>query len=220
MALVLVVEDDEAITEPLTAGLSRAGYDVAQVSTGSGALAAGDADVVLLDLMLPDLDGFEVCRRLRERSGVPIVVISARGEEADRVVGLELGADDYLVKPFSLRELLARIRAVTRRSTATPERDRPLRVGPLVVDRRARRVQLSGVEVTLTPKEFDLLALLAEDPGTVVSRQEILNRVWDSHWFGTTKTIDVHVASLRKKLRHPGWIETARSVGFRLVPPG
>jgi two-component system, OmpR family, response regulator RegX3 len=212
---VLVVEDDDAIAEPLASGLDREGFTVERVATGTAALSAGTADVVLLDLALPDLDGYEVCRRLRSRSEVPIIIITARSEEVDRVVGLELGADDYLVKPFGFRELVARIRAVTRR--AVPRDDgRPLTVGPLQIDRRTRRVSVDGQAVALTPKEFDLLGFLAADPGAVLSREQILSEVWDAHWYGPTKTLDVHVASLRRKLGDPRWIETVRGVGFRL----
>ncbi len=212
---VLVVEDDDAIAAPLAAGLEREGFTASRVATGAAALDAADADVILLDLGLPDMDGFEVCRRLRAQSEVPILVISARGEEIDRVVGLELGADDYLVKPFGFRELVARIRAVTRRSGAVPEA-RPQRIGSMELDRRRRRVYLDGSEISLTPKEFDLLACLAEEPGTVYTRERLLDEVWDPHWYGPTRTLDVHVASLRKKLGDPAWIETVRGVGFRL----
>ncbi len=182
----------------------------------------GTEDVVLLDLGLPDVDGFDLCRDLRSRSDVPIIVVTARGDEVDRVVGLELGADDYLVKPFGLRELVARIRAVTRRAGpradggATGTDTIAADTGALVVDRRTRRVTLDGEEVALTPKEFDLLSLLAGDPGAVFSRQEIIDSVWDPHWFGPTKTLDVHVGSLRRKLGDPLWIETVRGVGYRL----
>jgi two-component system response regulator RegX3 len=213
---VLVVEDDDAIAVPLAAGLEREGFSVTCASTGAAALEAERIDVVLLDLGLPDIDGFEVCRRLRSRSDVPILVISARGEEVDRVVGLELGADDYLVKPFGFRELVARIRAVTRRTRASPDTARPQQIGELEIDRRTRRVQVAGVEVFLTPKEFDLLAYLAERPGTVVTRQELLEEVWAPHWYGPSRTLDVHVAAVRKKLGDPRWVETVRGVGFRL----
>jgi len=212
---VLVVEDDSAIAEPLAEGLRREGFTVECAATGEEALAAPESDVVLLDLRLPDIDGLDVCRRLRERSGVPIIVVTARGEEADRVVGLELGADDYVVKPFGLRELIARIRAVTRRlEQRAPEG--PLRIGELELDLRARRVLVGSREVALTPKEFDLLAVLGRDPGAAISRRRLLEEVWETSWYGSTKTIDVHVAALRRKLGDPGWIETVRGVGFRL----
>jgi len=233
---VLIVEDDDAIATPLAKGLEREGLAVDRVETGTDALdrsAAAPFDVVLLDLGLPDRDGFDVCRELRARSDVPIIVVTARSEEVDRVVGLELGADDYIVKPFGLRELVARIRAVVRRHTPAATDDSAhasgnghapgsdhhssvVEVGALTVDRRTRRVTVGGDVVALTPKEFDLLAFLADDAGAVRPRQELLENVWDPHWYGPTKTLDVHVASLRKKLGDPGWIETVRGVGFRL----
>jgi DNA-binding response OmpR family regulator len=211
---LLVVEDDEAIAVPLVRGLERSGFEVTRVAAGRDALDVDGVDLVLLDLGLPDLDGYEVCRRLRAASSVPIIVVTARGDEGDRVLGLELGADDYVVKPFGLRELVARVRAVSRRSVAEPAG--PQRVGALVVDRRTRRVAVDGREVALAPKEFELLALLADDPGAVVSRDRIMDEVWDPHWYGPTKTLDVHVASLRRKLGDARWIETVRGVGFRL----
>jgi DNA-binding response OmpR family regulator len=216
---VLVVEDDDAIAAPLGRGLEREGHDVLLAPTGAAALAAEGYDVVLLDLGLPDLDGFEVCRRLRASSSVPIIVVTARGDEVDRVVGLELGADDYMVKPFGFRELLARIRAVTRRAKPPDDELAARTLGDLTVDPRTHSVTVGATVVTLTPKEFDLLLLLAEEPGTVYTRTHILETVWDPHWYGPSKTLDVHVASLRKKLGDPAWIETVRGVGFRLVDP-
>jgi two-component system response regulator RegX3 len=213
---VLVVEDEEAIAEPLAEGLRREGYDVTIAPTGSEALAAEAADLVLLDLRLPDMDGLDVCRRLRERSDVPIIVVTARGEEADRVVGLELGADDYVVKPFGLRELIARIRAVTRRSERSRATDGALRIGGLAIDERRRGATINGDALDLTAKEFDLLLALARDPGAVVSRSQLLQDVWNTAWHGSTKTIDVHVAALRRKLGDRDLIETVRGVGFRL----
>jgi DNA-binding response OmpR family regulator len=216
---VLLVEDDDSIAEPLASGLARHSFQVSRARTGAEALAAPPHDVVLLDLGLPDMDGLDVCRRLRAGSAVPIIiVVTARSEEVDRVVGLELGADDYVVKPFGFRELVARIRAVARRAQPAGPGEEPQRLGRLELDRRQRRVRVDGTEVPLTAKEFDLLALLAEDPGTVFGREQILEQVWDPHWYGPTKTLDVHVASVRKKLGDPGWIETVRGVGFRLVP--
>ncbi|WP_181449543.1 response regulator transcription factor [Streptomyces cyaneus] len=245
---VLLIEDDETIAEPLAEGLGHFGLEVDHVTTGAEGLRRPYGDVVLLDLGLPDMDGIDVCRGIRQVSDVPVIILSARGEEADRVLGLELGADDYLAKPFSVRELVARIRAVTRRTqrtevagaeapvTAAYEPTPPLSYeappppayedtapqpsyapGPLVVDRRTRQVWVGEVPVTLTPKEFELLALLTEDPGAVYSRQQILDRVWDPHYEGPTKTLDVHVASLRRKLGDPAWIQTLRGVGFRLA---
>ena len=217
MPVLLLVEDDDAIAVPLAEGLGREGFEVVSVHDGAEALSAVDYDAVLLDLGLPDMDGTEVCRSLRERSGVPIIVISARGEEADRVAGLEIGADDYLVKPFGFRELVARIRSVMRRRQGQVGPEGPQRIGVLEIDRRSRRVRCRGGEVALTAREFDLLVFLADDAGAVVSRQDILDHVWDPLWYGTTKTIDVHVASLRRKLGDPALIETVRGVGFRLA---
>jgi DNA-binding response OmpR family regulator len=210
---VLVVEDDASIAAQLVRGLSRGGYQVEHVMTGQDALARGKADVVLLDLELPDVDGVQVCRKLRERTDAAIIVVTAHGEEPDRVMALDAGADDYLVKPFGLAELQARIRAVLRR--VRPGGDL-VRHGPLVVDIRTHRVTVSGAEVMLTPKEFDILECLSADPGRVVTRQEILETAWDSHWYGPTKVLDVHVASLRRKLGIPGLIETVYGRGFRL----
>ena len=213
---VLLVEDEDAIADPLAEGLRREGFTVTRAATGAEALAASDSDIVLLDLRLPDIDGLDVCRQIRERSDVPIIVVTARGEETDRVVGLEIGADDYVVKPFGIRELIARIRAVTRRGRgAAPEKD-IVQVGELELDSRARRVRLGSHELELTPKEFDLLTALARDPGAVLSRRRLLEEVWETSWYGSTKTIDVHVAALRRKLGDPDWIETVRGVGFRL----
>lgn len=266
---VLLIEDDATIAEPLAEGLGHFGLTVDHVSTGAEGLRRPYGDVVLLDLGLPDMDGIDVCRGIRQVSDVPVIILSARGEEADRVLGLELGADDYLAKPFSVRELVARVRAVTRRTQRTeavvaepvgtapppsfetvtaqplsyeattppsaydappssppspsPQYDETAphppytAPGPLVVDRRTRQVWVGEIPVTLTPKEFELLALLTEDPGAVYSRQRILDRVWDPHYEGPTKTLDVHIASLRRKLGHPGWIQTLRGVGFRLA---
>jgi DNA-binding response OmpR family regulator len=213
-ASVLVVEDDRGIATQLVRGLSRNGYAVEHVTTGGDALSRADPDVVLLDLGLPDGDGVDICRRLRQRSGVAIIVVTARGEEPERVLALDAGADDYMVKPFGLAELLARIRAVLRR---VHPGDGVLRHGPLAVDVRARKVTVAGREVALTPKEFDILECLAADPGRVVSRQEILDSAWDAHWYGTTKVLDVHVAALRRKLGVP--IEAAYGRGFRLGGP-
>jgi DNA-binding response OmpR family regulator len=210
---VLVVEDDDGIATQLVRGLSRAGYRVDHVMTGRAALAWGEPDVMLLDLELPDGDGVQVCRRMRERSDAAIIVVTAHGEEPDRVLALDAGADDYLVKPFGLAELQARIRAVLRRVRPGSE---VTRHGPLTVDMRTRRVTISGREVALTPKEFDILECLAADPGRVVSRQEILEAAWDAHWYGPTKVLDVHVAALRKKLGLPSLIETVYGRGFRL----
>jgi DNA-binding response OmpR family regulator len=214
---ILVVEDEDAIARPLAEGLRREGFEVDRVATGRDALAAEAPDLVLLDLRLPDLDGTDVCRELRSRSDVPIIVVTARGQEIDRVLGLELGADDYVVKPFGFRELLARIRAVMRRARPTVE-GRVYRAGRLVVDADARRAFVDDVELRLTTKEFDLLTLLAADSGTVIPRDRILREVWSTDWYGSSKTVDVHVSSLRQKLGDRRWIETVRGVGLRLAP--
>jgi two-component system, OmpR family, response regulator RegX3 len=215
---VLLVEDDDAVAESLTRGLGRYGFDVEWVRTGAEALRADLGDVVLLDLGLPDIDGLDVCRQLRARSAVPIIVISARADETDRVVGLEIGADDYVSKPFGVREVIARIRAVLRRvQPGSVPGDEPAPAGRLVIDRRSRRVHADGVEVALTPKEYDLLAFLAEAPGAAFTREQIMEAVWDANWFGPTKTLDVHVGALRRKLGDVVAVETVRGVGFRLV---
>jgi DNA-binding response OmpR family regulator len=342
---LLIVEDDLAIAEPLLAGLRHHGFDGVHVSCGADAVRSitDDAfDVVLLDLGLPDMDGLDVCREIRKLSSVPVIMVTARDEEIDRIVGLELGADDYVSKPFGIRELIARIRAVRRRfdsaaelsnssanadSNTGPNTDSPsarsstdvsgkamqsldrprgttstnvpgadpahplispmpgispgrvgplatgagpakgsgsdspastastsslhsnsrhpdsrqtgseqatsvqadkptksvanstLTIGKLVVDHRTHRVHLDGVEIALTPKEFGLLVVLGADPGAVVPRMSIIEQVWDEHWYGPTKTLDVHVAQLRQKLGNPGWIETVRGVGYRLADP-
>ncbi|WP_030410995.1 response regulator transcription factor [Streptomyces sp. NRRL S-1448] len=230
---LLLIEDDERVAGPLMEGLQRFGFTVEHARTGADGLAAREPQMVLLDLGLPDMDGIDVCRTLRLRSQVPIIMISARSDEVDRVLGLELGADDYLSKPFGVRELVARIRAVRRRAgpaaaepaSAVPASgdDRPdpvaQQIGPLTIDRRSRQVHLHQIPVGLAPKEFDLLAYLADDPGAVRTRQQILDAVWEPNYFGPTKTLDVHVAALRRKLDNPAWIDNIRGVGFRLMPP-
>jgi DNA-binding response OmpR family regulator len=211
---VLVVEDDPGVAAQLVRALTRGGYAVDQVSTGAAALNRGHPDVVLLDLGLPDTDGVQVCRQLRQRSQAAIIVVTAYGEESDRVSALDAGADDYLVKPFGLNELLARIRAVLRR--IRPDGD-VIRHGPLTVDLRTRKVLVNEAEVALTPKEFDILECLAADPGRVQSRADILESAWDANWYGPTKVLDVHMTSLRRKLGVPGLIETVYGHGFRLA---
>ena len=215
---VLVVEDDPGIATQLVRGLERAGYTADSVAMGTEALRRAPSDVVLLDLGLPDIDGVDVCRQLRQASDTAIIVVTARGEESDRVLALDEGADDYLVKPFGLAELLARIRAVLRRGQrgATGEL---LRYGPLTVDLRTRKVTVDGTDVSLTPKEFAILECLAADAGRLVSRQEIVERAWDEHWYGPTKVLDVHMAALRRKLGVPSLIETVYGHGFRLADP-
>jgi len=210
----LVVEDDPAVAVPLLEGLRRNGIEAEHARTASEVLpAAHHVDVVLLDLGLPDGEGLDVLRALRQCSDVPVIIVTARGDETDRVVGLELGADDYVVKPFSVRELSARIRAIARRRRIQT----PLETGRLHVDRVRRVALVDGVPIELTAKEFDLLAVLAEEPGRVVPRHELLARVWDPIWHGTGKSLDVHVSVIRRKLGDPGLIETVRGVGYRLV---
>jgi two-component system response regulator RegX3 len=213
---LLLVEDDPRISSPLREGLAREGFDVDLAESGAAALAAAPVDLVLLDLGLPDLEGRAVCRELRARSAVPIIVVTARSDEIDRVDLLEIGADDYVVKPFGFRELVARIRAVLRRSLGGPPTESVIIVGGLSIDRRTRTVTYDGAAIALTPKEYDLLVYLANDAGAVKSREQLMHDVWDEHWWGSTKTLDVHVASLRRKL-HPDLIETVRSVGYRLA---
>jgi DNA-binding response OmpR family regulator len=215
---VLVVEDDPGIATQLVRGLDRAGYTAESVALGAEALRRPTPDVVLLDLGLPDIDGVDVCRRLRQQSQAAIIVVTARGEESDRVLALDEGADDYLVKPFGLAELLARIRAVLRRGQRAGNSE-VLRHGALTVDLRTRKVTVSGTEVALTPKEFAILECLATDPGRLVSRQEIVERAWDEHWYGPTKVLDVHLAALRRKLGDHSLIETVYGHGFRLADP-
>ncbi len=217
---VLLVEDDPSIASVVVRGLGDAGFVVEYVATGADALAVESFDFVLLDLGLPDMDGFDVCRAIRSKSQVPIIILTARTDEFDRVIGLELGADDYVVKPFGMRELVARIRAVLRRGgQGSGAAGTTITVGQLVIDDKTRRALLNDEEIALTPKEFDLLAYLAAEPGVVHRRHDILERVWDTEWYGPTKTLDAHVAALRKKLGSQEWIEAVRGVGFRLQVP-
>jgi DNA-binding response OmpR family regulator len=209
------VEDDDAIAEGLVRVFEGQELVVERVSAGRPALerVMHDTALVLLDLGLPDIDGIEVCRRLRRaHPSLAIVILTARGQELDVVAGLDAGADDYIVKPFRLSELLARVRAHLRRAGDS----RALEVGDVRIDPAARRAWRGDTELELTPKEFDLLAALARDPGAAVSRRRLLEDVWQTTWYGSTKTIDVHVAALRRKLGDPGLIETVRGVGFRL----
>jgi DNA-binding response OmpR family regulator len=219
---ILVVEDDHGIADSVVEAIEALGWTAIHADTGGAALqtlAQEKIDCVVLDLGLPDMDGGEVVRSTRESSMVPIIVASARPDESDRILALELGADDYLVKPFGIRELIARIRAIQRRqgnTDPTPSDNADLTVGPLTIGLKSRRVTVNGDEISLTPKEFDVLAYLAQEPGTVYRREAILSDVWDINWYGSTKTLDAHVASLRKKLGFPDWIESVRGVGFRL----
>jgi two-component system, OmpR family, response regulator RegX3 len=222
---ILMVEDEAAITEPLAEALAREGWDSAVAATAADGLELAEQlrpELVLLDVMLPDGSGYDVCRELRTRSQVPIIMLSARGEETDRIVGLEVGADDYVVKPFSARELMARVRAVLRRAhRAAPAEEDPLTVGSLRLDPARHEVSLAGEALDLTRKEFEVLQLLMRNAGAVVSREQLIDEVWDVNWFGPTKTLDVHVSGLRKKLGDdpgsPRYLHTVRGVGFRFA---
>ena len=223
---ILVVEDEESITTPLVEALAREGFEAEVARTASESLALAERlapDLVLLDLMLPDGSGFDVCRELRLRSAVPIIMLTARGDEADRIVGLELGADDYVVKPFSAREVVARIRAVLRRAAAkgTPAAEGELAVGDVRIDPARRTATKGDGPLELSRKEFDLLFLLMSNAGSVVTRERLIDEVWDVNWFGSTKTLDVHVSGLRKKLgddpTRPRYLHTVRGVGFRFA---
>lgn len=229
---LLLVEDDEHVAAALSAILARHGFEVVHARSGDEALqhllpdqAAPQFGVVLLDLGLPDQDGFEVCGRIRKIGSIPVIMVTARSDVRSRVHGLNLGADDYVVKPYDTGELLARIHAVSRRTAAeepAAEEPRPaalLRLGQVTVEFPTRQVCVDGVPVALTRKEFDLLALLAQRPGVVFRREQIISEVWRTSWEGTGRTLEVHVASLRSKLRQPALIETVRGVGYRLVVP-
>ncbi|WP_049563775.1 response regulator transcription factor [Streptomyces sp. SBT349] len=225
---LLLVEDDEHVAAALVAVLGKHGFDVVRARGGEealGLLRDKSFGVVLLDLGLPDLDGFEVCGRIRRLTSVPIIMVTARADVRSRIHGLNLGADDYVVKPYDTGELLARIHAVSRRTgpeeAAEPgEREDVLALGPVTVELATRQVTVDGQPVTLTRKEFDLLALLAQRPGVVFRREQIISDVWQTSWEGTGRTLEVHVASLRSKLRRPELVETVRGVGYRLaIPP-
>jgi two-component system, OmpR family, response regulator RegX3 len=224
---VLLVEDEESITVPLAEALGREGFDTKVAGTVSDSLdlaKRASPDLVLLDLMLPDGSGLDVCRELRRTSDVPIIILSARGEEADRIVGLELGADDYVVKPFSAREVVARIRAVLRRTDAPASTTGgAVEIGEIRLDPGRREVTKAGEPLELSRKEFELLHLLMRNAGSVVKREQLIDEVWDVNWFGSTKTLDVHVSGLRKKLgddsADPRYLHTVRGVGFRFAAP-
>jgi two-component system response regulator RegX3 len=224
---LMLVEDERRISAPLVSALESEGFETHVAETAAESLdLAGRIrpDLVLLDLMLPDGSGFDVCRQLRADSNVPVIMLTARGDEADRVAGLELGADDYVVKPFSAREVVARIRAVLRRVSREGEPAAgggPVEVGELRLDPGAHSVTRAGEPVELTRKEFELLELLMRNAGVVVTRERLLDEVWDVSWFGSTKTLDVHVGSLRRKLGDdtsaPRYLHTVRGVGFRFA---
>jgi two-component system response regulator RegX3 len=228
---ILFVEDERSISEPFSKALAREGFEPHVAGTAARALELAerlDPDLILLDLHLPDGDGRDVCRTIRARSGVPIIILTARGTETDRIVGLELGADDYVVKPFSGAEVIARIRAVLRRAKPAAQApgdapEEPISIDALHVDLAARRATLDGQELALSRKEFDLLAELMRNAGRVVTREALMDRVWDENWFGSTKTLDVHVRWLRGKLgetaENAHYLQTVRGVGFRFRGP-
>jgi DNA-binding response OmpR family regulator len=218
---VLLVEDEENLASLVRAYLQQEGYTVRAVGSGADALSVLDDEpvrLVVLDLTLPDIDGLEVCRRIRQRSSVPIVMLTARDHESDRLAGLEAGADDYIGKPFSPRELVARMKAVLRRAEGHIEDD-VLVLGDVVVRRAAREVEVAGQPVELRTKEFDLLAHLLQNRGAVISRDTLLERVWGYDYAGGTRTVDVHVAQLRRKLQRPELIRTVRGAGYKAVAP-
>jgi len=219
---VLIVEDDHSIGALVRTYLERLGYRVVWVRTGEDGLielTRHPVKIVVLDIRLPGMDGFDVCRAIRARSAVPIVMLTARDEEADRVTGLELGADDYIPKPFSPRELAARIKAVLRRTESRADAEDVVELDDVVLDRRGHEVTVAGKPVELTSKEFDLLACLIENGGIVCSRDQLLDRVWGMSYPGGTRTVDVHVAQLRRKLGRPDLIRTVRGSGYKAVKP-
>ncbi|KRC42644.1 response regulator transcription factor [Oerskovia sp. Root22] len=230
MTRILVVEDEESYRDPLTYQLAREGFDVVEAATGPEALAAydaGGADLVLLDLMLPGLSGTEVCRELRQRGNVPVIMLTAKDSEIDKVVGLELGADDYVTKPYSFRELLARVRAVLRRqggseaAAGEPEDDGALEVGPVKMDVERHTVSVHGELVSFPLKEFDLLELLLRNAGRVLTRGQLIDRVWGADYVGDTKTLDVHVKRIRSKIEPdpatPRYLLTVRGLGYKVA---
>lgn len=230
---LLLVEDDDHVAAALSAVLAKHGFDVVHARNGEEAIKAvlpatyphkPPFGVVLLDLGLPDQDGYQVCGKIRKLTSTPVIMVTARADVRSRIHGLNLGADDYVVKPYDTGELLARIHAVSRRTTTgedagTAAAEDALRLGPVTIELPTRRVSVDGTAVQLTRKEFDLLALLAQRPGVVFRREQIISEVWRTSWEGTGRTLEVHVASLRSKLRMPALIETVRGVGYRLVAP-
>jgi DNA-binding response OmpR family regulator len=223
MKSILVVDDERNIVELVRLYLEKEGFAVVSASDGEQALVQyerSQPDLVVLDLMLPKLDGFEVCRELRRRGDVPILMLTARSEDVDAIVGLELGADDYVTKPFNPRALVARVKAILRRTDATAKGGRPIEVGNLRIDPRRREATVGERNLSLRAREFDLLAALARDPGVVLTRDALLEDVWGTDFPGETRTVDVHVAEVRKKLGDDGpQVETIRGLGYRLVPP-
>jgi two-component system alkaline phosphatase synthesis response regulator PhoP len=223
MKTILVVDDERHIVDLVRLYLEKEGYGVIPASNGEEALALHDRhdpDLVVLDLMLPRIDGFEVCREIRRRGDTPILMLTARTDDIDAIVGLELGADDYVTKPFNPRALVARVKAILRRTEVTSRGGRPIEVGTLRMDLRRREASVGERRLSLRAREFDLLVALARDPGVVLTRDGLLEGVWGTDFPGETRTVDVHIAELRKKLGEDGpTIETVRGMGYRLVPP-
>ncbi len=223
MKTILIVDDERHIVDLLRLYLEKEGYAVVAAGDGEEALALHarhDPDLVVLDLMLPRIDGFDVCRELRRRGDTPVLMLTARDDDVDAIVGLELGADDYVTKPFNPRALVARVKAILRRTEVTTRGGRPIEVGTLRIDPRRREATVRDRRLELRAREFDLLAALARDPGVVLTRDGLLEDVWGTDFPGETRTVDVHVAEVRKKLGDDGPpIETVRGVGYRLVPP-
>jgi two-component system response regulator RegX3 len=220
---ILLVEDDDALREVTHYGLEREGFRVTEASTGTQALArfrSDTPDLVILDLMLPEVSGLDVCKTIRASSAVPIIIVTAKEAEADKVAGLELGADDYVTKPFSMRELVARVRAVLRRGVPVLSSQAVLRVGPIVMDVEAHEVRIGGRLVDLPPKEFDLLLALLERAGRLSTRQALIDQVWGPEYFGDTRTLDVHIKRLRRKIEpdpnDPTFLKTVRGLGYKL----
>ncbi|MDK2820651.1 MAG: two-component system, OmpR family, alkaline phosphatase synthesis response regulator PhoP [Clostridia bacterium] len=220
---ILIVDDEPSILELASYNLEQAGFKVVTAADGNTALSKADIekpDLIILDVMLPKLDGFEVCRTLRAKSEVPILMLTARKEEVDRVLGLELGADDYLTKPFSPRELVARVRAILRRTVEKQKNNEGIiTIGDLVINQASHVVKVKGKQVELTLKEYQLLNLMAENRGLVFSREALLERLWEGEYYGDTRTIDVHIRHLREKIEHdpgnPKYIVTVRGVGYK-----
>lgn len=219
---VLIVEDDDRLAGALVAFLGKAGYATARAADGASALAAlgTDTEVVLLDLGLPDIDGIELCRRIRAQTGVPIIIATARSDVQERITGLRAGADDFIVKPYDVRELVARIEAVTRRTRTEPAEDEhSVEIGEVRVDLVTRQILVDGVRTELTPKEFDIVAVLARYPGVVVPRERIIREVWRSDWHAFARSLEVHIGSIRRKIGQSAAIETIRGVGYRITEP-
>src|SRR5258706_8581767 len=223
MKTILVVDDERHIVDLVRLYLEKEGFAVVAAHDGPDALdrhARHDPDLVILDVMLPKIDGFEVCREIRRRGDTPVLMLTARDDDVDAIVGLELGADDYVTKPFNPRALVARVKAILRRTDGTARGGRPIEVGSLRIDPRRREATVAERRIDLRSREFDLLAALARDPGVVLTRDALLEDVWGTDFPGETRTVDVHVAELRKALTPDGpEIETARGYGYRMVPP-